>query len=96
MLRIFGAAEEELANMSLDDFWNIKTVKQQLHKLHGFSVFRQQLLRDGSRLADDDKLDEPCDLQLIFLNFAKASKEQAGKLTAAAASGSIFEVEEML
>ena len=96
MLRVLGASEEELANVPVEEASDVKSLKQYLQRQEGISVFRQELVRDGVTLEDEDKLNETSDLQLILHSFAKASAEEAQKLSAAASSGSIFEVEEML
>ena len=74
----------------------VRSLKQQLHRLTGLPRFRQRLLHEGAILEDDGQVHEDMSVQLVSVAFADASDEQTAALAAAAGRGAVAEVEAIL
>eukprot|EP00439_Symbiodinium_sp_Y106_P052429 s925_g7.t1 len=68
MLLVRGLSGQELAAVHAEDFRDVRALKHHLRKLHSYPVSLQQLVRDGSCLRDDDRVDSATDLQLVLLS----------------------------
>ncbi|CAE7204087.1 ANKRD50 [Symbiodinium sp. CCMP2592] len=102
MLRIWSAMSgKELASIPAEKVDDVRALKLLLHSEHGLPPrFRQRLVylnsvSDGV-LDDFVKLDSPMDLQLVLIPYVQSSQTDADKLAAAAADGSLSEVEAKL
>ena len=59
---------------------DVRALKHHLRKLHSHPVSLQQLVRDGSCLQDDDRVDSDTELHLVLLSVVSdAQSWQAGK-----------------
>ena len=107
MLRVFKASGEEVLAIPLAEFLEVTgrreqhvlalDLKRHLQGLCGQPRFRQRLLLpDGQILSDDAKLNEPVDVQLIFLSLSPTSTMQIGELWDAAHNGDVPRVENLL
>ena len=70
MLRIWRPSGQELATFNAEQFEDAAALKEHVCEHYGFPVYLQQLLHDGSLLADDAKLDGFIDLQLVLLSIS--------------------------
>ena len=66
MLRIWKASGEELAAIPSDELSDVKALKWQLRAQEGIPVCLQQLLHDGSMLADCTELQDVSEVQLVL------------------------------
>ena len=67
MLHVWRPSGQALAALGTEEFKDVATLKGHLREVHGFPVYLQQLVHDGSILDDDTKLAAPMDLQLVLL-----------------------------
>ena len=67
MLRVWRPSGQELAVENAAALEDVAAVKQFLSEAHGFPVYLQQLVQGGSVLADDTKLEDHVELQLVLL-----------------------------
>ena len=81
---------------AVNEQYDIRTLKRQLHKLSGIPRFRQRLLNDGAVLEDAAQLDGPADLQLLLLPFCSTTYEQVIELHEAVANGKVSVLEQIL
>ena len=82
-----------MASIPVEELTDVRSLKQQLNRVHGFPTrFRQRLLLGDKPLADSTLLDSPMDLALVVLMHSAASQAQLDELVAAAANGSPSEV----
>ncbi|CAE7838754.1 ANKRD50 [Symbiodinium sp. CCMP2592] len=102
MLCIWSAMTgKQLASIPAEEVDDVRALKQLLHSKHRLPPpFRQRLVyldsvSDGV-LDDLVKLDSPMDLQLILIPYVQASQLEANELAAAAAKGSLPQVEAKL
>ena len=70
MLRIWRPSGQELATFNAEQFEHAAALKEHVCEHYGFPVYLQQLLHDGSLLADDAKLDGLMDLQLVLMSIS--------------------------
>ena len=93
MLHIRMLSGGEVTSVPVGELTDVRELKLQLHRLHGFPPrFRQRLLLRGSPMDDSVKLDSPMDLELVLLTYSATSQMQAFKLVTAAGKGSATEV----
>ena len=91
MLRIRLLLGLEAACIPQEELSDVKALKQDLNRLHGFPLrFRQKLFRGSSlnTLDDTAKLDCETELDLVLLTYAAASQAEADLLVTAAENGS--------
>ena len=96
LVHVLSVAGAEMAAFPLEQLSSVMGLKQKLQMLHGLPRFRQKILHSGNILHDDEHLESPIDVQVILMNFAEASPEQAGELVDAAEHGRAMDVEELL
>ncbi|CAE7208731.1 Ankyrin repeat domain-containing protein 39 [Symbiodinium microadriaticum] len=96
MLYIWSVSGDQLAAMPSADVEDVRTVKAELYRLHGWSRFRQRLLHDGCVLENTASLDGRVDVQMLLVDFASTSWHQADSLTKAVTSGNVGLVAEIL
>ncbi|CAE7644506.1 Ankrd17 [Symbiodinium sp. CCMP2592] len=96
MLYVWSISGDQLAAMSSADVEDVRTVKAELYRLHGWSRFRQRLLHDGCVLENTASLDGRVDVQMLLVDFASTSWNQADSLTKAVTSGNVGLVSEIL
>ena len=96
MLHVWKASGELLLATAVNEQYDIRTLKRQLHKLSGIPRFRQRLLKDGAVLEDAAQLDGPADLQLLLLPFCSTTYEQVIELHEAVANGKVSVLEQIL
>ena len=95
-LHVWWASGEELVAIPVKDLTDVRSLKQQLQQLCGAPRFRQRLLQGTDCLADDQRLVEAGDVQLVVLPFVSASQQQELELITAARDGQLAEVESIL
>ncbi|CAE7441994.1 ANKRD50, partial [Symbiodinium pilosum] len=72
-------------------------LKREVQRLCGYSRFRQRLLLpDGQILPDEAALNEPADVQLVFLPFSRSSGQQVEELWDAVERKDMHMMEELL
>ena len=72
---------------------DVKSLKQQLHRLRSLPArFRQRLFHGGSALHDAAKLDSPRDLELVVLSYHAESETRAAEMVTAARNGFVSQV----
>ena len=96
MIRALTLGGKVLAAVPTQEITNVRSLKLHVAKLHGVPRFRQRVFIGNKATEDDAALDAPTDFQLIFLEFATMSPEQAFKLTKASGYGCADEVEKLL
>ena len=102
MLRVYMVSGQEVANFPLDDLkesgdQSVRALKRRLTSRCGLSRFKQRLLlRDGTILLDGAHLDGLLEVQLVLLDFAESSRNQAIELIAAARRNNVPKVEDLL
>ena len=75
----------------------MRSLKRQLHKLHGFPPrFRQRILHLDNCLDDDVELDSPMDVELVLLMYASPSETQVSDMLSAAEVGHVLHMEQLL
>ncbi|CAE7366345.1 ANKRD17, partial [Symbiodinium sp. CCMP2456] len=88
MLRVWQISGVELAAIPAEELSDVLALKQHLRVRKGLPVCLQELLHDGIRLQDSNKLGAPMDVQLVLLSLAKGL-EAAQELREAATKGEI-------
>ena len=94
MLRVFLPSGREFNAVPVEDLSDVRTFKEHLHVVSGYSRFRQRLLHDGAILDDSYALDAPLDLQLVLLPFSNTARSSV--LIEAASRGDALEIEQIL
>ena len=72
MIRIWRISGEELLTLPVEvveDLGDVRALKQHLQCFCGLPRFQQKLLCKGSVLGDSARLQGPCDLQHVVLDF---------------------------
>ena len=93
MLRVTMLSGEQVVSIPVMELTDVRSLKQQLHRLHNFPTrFRQRLLHDGSPLGDDAKLDSITDLELLLLSYHPTSQSEEDQLVTAAMNGFVDQV----
>ena len=94
MLSVRLLSGEEVAKVPLqEELRDVRSLKQNLHRLHGLPPrFRQRLLLDGEALEDAARIDAPVELELVLLASSAVSDLQMEELLSAASHGSVAEV----
>ena len=97
MLRISALSGEEVAFFDLDEVEGetVKTLKRRLAKQIGVSRFRQRWLSEDTELHDEASL-VPADVQLVVVDFVKASLSQVEELDSASTAGHCDKVKALL
>ncbi|OLQ03376.1 Kinase D-interacting substrate of 220 kDa [Symbiodinium microadriaticum] len=77
VFRVWSIAGKELAAMNPSELKDVKTLKRQLRRLHGYPLCLQQLLHNGNALEDAAKLDEAMTVQLVLLAVCDTAQARA-------------------
>eukprot|EP00439_Symbiodinium_sp_Y106_P005467 s2244_g1.t1 len=102
MLRVRLVSGHEIAAFPVDELnaWedpSVRALKRKLSSRCGLPRFRQRLLlQDGTVLAESSGLNGALELQLVLLDFAETSIDQAMELQSAARRNRIPKVEDLL
>ncbi|CAE7266818.1 mask [Symbiodinium natans] len=96
MLHVWQFSGQALAVVPIEDVSDVRTLKQHLQSLCGLPRFRQRLLCNGTCLDDHVSLPSPMHLQHVALPFSSVSQLEIEELKAAAESGDLDQVEDML
>ena len=102
MLRVRLVSGHEIAAFPVDELkdWedqSVRALKRKLSSRCGLPRFRQRLLTpDGTVLPESTSLDGSVELQLVLLDFAETSIDQALELQSAARRNRIPKVEDLL
>ena len=74
MLHVRVLSGQVVASIPVEELTDVRSLKQQLNRVHGFPTrFRQRLLLGDKPLADSTLLDSPMDLALVILPHRRRS-----------------------
>ncbi|CAE7470449.1 Ank2, partial [Symbiodinium sp. KB8] len=95
------ATGKEVANLQLSEHPEmacVRALKRHLSSFCGCPRFKQRILRDGTLLADDTKLEVLAEqtLELVLLEFLPTAESEVQELLSAAANSHLAKLEALL
>ena len=96
MIRVWRVSGEELATIPAEELSDVVSLQRQLRAKHGMPVSLQNLLHDGRKLSEQDKIGVPLELQLILATCVQGTERKAAQELHEAASAGEVEVVRLL